>query len=233
MAAPFQAQSSAAGAATETPTAPAPAADPTPLRSRRLPRLRLAEHPLALTLLVVLAALAITQLLTPAPAQADVPVIGPIVSGVTGLLGGVANDIFVKGFGALLKFIFGDGADRAREELPQGSPRCHPARRPWRARRARPAAQRHRWRRLGIADAQLHRRRYRLLAVQLHLQRRAAGRHRVRPHGWRDRAADQQPVHLPARHRSGQPAHRRHHRPARRRARNEHAIRERVPWRPR
>jgi len=108
MAAPFQAQSLAAGAATETPTAPAPAADPTPLRSRRLPRLRLSEHPLAVTVLVVLAALVITQLLTPVPAQADIPVVGPIASGVTGLLGGVANDIFVKGFGALLKFIFGD-----------------------------------------------------------------------------------------------------------------------------
>ena len=72
-----------------------------------MPRLRLSEHPLALTLLVVLAALAITQLLAPSPARADVPVIGSIVSGVTGVLGGVANDIFVKGFGALLQFIFG------------------------------------------------------------------------------------------------------------------------------
>ena len=110
MHATLQAQSSAAGAATETPptpTRPAPAADPTPLRSRWLPRLRLSEHPLALTLLVVLAALAVAQLLTPAPAQADVPIVGPIVSGVTGLIGGVANDIFVKGFGALLQFIFG------------------------------------------------------------------------------------------------------------------------------
>ena len=106
----LQARSSAAGAATGTPpapTRPAPAADPTPVRSRWMPRLRLSEHPLALTLLVVLAALAVTQLLTPAPARADVPIIGPIVGGVTGLLGGVANDIFVKGFGALLQFIFG------------------------------------------------------------------------------------------------------------------------------
>jgi hypothetical protein len=72
-----------------------------------MPRLRPSEHPLVLTLLVVLAALAVTQLLTPPPARADIPVIGPIVGGVTGLLGGVANDIFVKGFGALLQFIFG------------------------------------------------------------------------------------------------------------------------------
>jgi len=110
MHATLQARSSAAGAATGTPpapTRPAPAADPIPLRSRWVPRLRLSEHPLALTLLVVLAALAITQLLTPAPARADIPVVGPIVSGVTGVLGGVANDIFVKGFGALLQFIFG------------------------------------------------------------------------------------------------------------------------------
>ncbi len=107
----LKAQSPAAGAATGTPpapTRPAPAAEPTPIRSRWMPRLRLSEHPLALTLLVVLAALAITQLLTPAPARADIPVVGPIDSGVTGLLGGIANDIFVKGFGALLQFIFGD-----------------------------------------------------------------------------------------------------------------------------
>ena len=117
----LQARSSTAGAATgtpRTPTRPAPAADPIPLRSRWVPRLRLAEHPLALTLLVVLAALAVAQLLTLAPAQAavpigahpiggSIPIVGPIVSGVTGLVGGVANDIFVKGFGALLQFIFG------------------------------------------------------------------------------------------------------------------------------
>jgi hypothetical protein len=104
-----QARSWAAGAATATPpapTRPAPAADPTPHRSRWMPRLPFSEHPLALTLLVVLAALAIAQLLTPAPARADVPVIGPIVSGVTGVLGGVASNIFVNGFGALLQFIF-------------------------------------------------------------------------------------------------------------------------------
>jgi hypothetical protein len=106
----MQAQSSAARAATGTPptaTRPAPAADPIPLRSRLVPRPRLSEHPLALTLLVVLAALAVAQLLTPAPAQATIPIVGPIVSGVTGLVGGVANDIFVKGFGHLLDFIFG------------------------------------------------------------------------------------------------------------------------------
>ena len=96
--------------------APPPAADPTPARSRWMPRLPLSEHPLALTLLVVLATLAITQLLAPAPARADLPVIGPLGGGatgplgggVTGLLGGVANDIFVKGFGTLLRFIFGN-----------------------------------------------------------------------------------------------------------------------------
>ena len=96
--------------------APPPAADPTPVRSRWMPRLPLSEHPLVLTLLVVLVTLAIAQLLTPAPARADLPVIGPLGGGVTGplgggvtgLLGGVANDIFVKGFGALLGFIFGD-----------------------------------------------------------------------------------------------------------------------------
>jgi hypothetical protein len=87
-----------------TPTRPATAANPIPLRSRWVPRLRLAEHPLALTLLVVLAALAVAQLLTPAPAQAAIPIVG----GVTGLVGGVANDIFIKGFGALLQFIFGN-----------------------------------------------------------------------------------------------------------------------------
>ena len=102
--------------------APSPTADPTPVRSRWMPRLPLSEHPLALTLLVVLATLAIAQLLTPAPARADLPVIsplggggtgllggatGPLGGGVTGLLGGVANDIFVKGFGTLLQFIFG------------------------------------------------------------------------------------------------------------------------------
>ena len=110
MHATLQAPSPAADAATgtsPTPTRPAPAADPTPLRSRWVPRLRPSEHPLALTLLVALATLAIAQLLTPAPARADVPVVGPIVGGVTGLLGGVANDIFIKGFGALLGFIFG------------------------------------------------------------------------------------------------------------------------------
>jgi hypothetical protein len=110
MHATLQAQSSAARAATATPptpTRPAPAADPTPHRTRWVPRLRLSEHPLALTLLVVLAALAVTPLLTPAPARADIPIVGPIVSGVTGLIGGVANDVFVKGFGALLGFIFG------------------------------------------------------------------------------------------------------------------------------
>ena len=141
----LQARSSAAGAATGTPpapTRPAPAADPTPLRSRWMPRLRLSEHPLALTLLVVLAALAIAQLLTPAPARADVPIVGPIVGGVTGLLGGVANDIFVKGFGALLQFIFGTSAHRPREELPQGPARRHAALRTRRAGRTRPAAHR-------------------------------------------------------------------------------------------
>ena len=210
----LQARSSATDAATGTPpapTRPAPAADPIPLRSRWVPRLRLAEHPLALTLLVVLAALAVAQLLTPAPARADVPIVGPIVSGITGLVGGVANDIFVKGFGALLQFIFGKALTDLAQEFPQGPARRHPTLRAERARRPRPAAQRDRRRRLGTADAQLHRRRARLLALQLHLQRRAAGRHRVRPHRRRDRPADQQPVHLLRRHRSGQPAHRRHH----------------------
>jgi hypothetical protein len=110
MHATLQARSSAARAATGTPpapTRPVPAADPTPHRSRWIPRLRLSEHPLALTLLVVLATLAVTQLLLPAPARADIPIVGPVVSGVTGLIGGIANDVFVKGFGALLGFIFG------------------------------------------------------------------------------------------------------------------------------
>ena len=77
MHATLQARSSAARAATgtpPTPTRPAPAADPIPLRARWVPRLRLAEHPLALTLLVVLAALAVAQLLTPASTQAAVPI---------------------------------------------------------------------------------------------------------------------------------------------------------------
>src|SRR5450631_1365960 len=81
MHATLQARSSAAGAATGTPptaTRPAPAADPIRLRSRWVPRLRLSEHPLALTLLVVLAALAVAQLLTPAPARADIPIVGPV-----------------------------------------------------------------------------------------------------------------------------------------------------------
>ena len=113
---------------------------------------------------------------TPAPARADLPVIGPLGGGVTGplgggvtgLLGGVANDIFVKGFGTLLQFIFGKAlTDLAQSFLkdlldvtplsgpkaPAGLGQLHDA--------IEGAA--------GTSHAQLHRGGARLLALQLHL----------------------------------------------------------------